>query len=380
MESEKQTINKTKVIILVAIIIAIVAIIYIIKYKKTVQTSTSVAENETNYEMNGNEASNAENNNADNYEDNTSNDNNDSNNNNNSENYDVSNAQKGTLVYAITKINIRKEDSEKSAVIGKINAEESATLIKSQDNGWCKVKYNNKEGFIYSKYLTTEKPEEAEHNEIDTEVINPRNLDKNKPMVALTFDDGPNPVSTPIILDTLEKYNARATFFDLGSLMGNNSKIVKREEEIGCEVASHTYSHKNLNTLSKNEVLEEQEKTDEQMQKILGHTSKLIRPPYGNANFLVKSYLNNYALIGWDIDTLDWKSKNAESVIKEVRKYSNYDGRIVLMHSIYKSTAEAVKTIVPELIKKGYQLVTISEMAEAKGIKLQSGILYTEIK
>lgn len=379
MESEKQTINKTKVIILVAIIIAIVAIIYIIKYKKTVQTSTSVAENETNYEMNGNEASNAENNNADNYEDNTINDSNDSNN-NNSENYDVSNAQKGTLVYAITKINIRKEDSEKSAVIGKINAEESATLIKSQDNGWCKVKYNNKEGFIYSKYLTTEKPEEAEHNEIDTEVINPRNLDKNKPMVALTFDDGPNPVSTPIILDTLEKYNARATFFDLGSLMGNNSKIVKREEEIGCEVASHTYSHKNLNTLSKNEVLEEQEKTDEQMQKILGHTSKLIRPPYGNANFLVKSYLNNYALIGWDIDTLDWKSKNAESVIKEVRKYSNYDGRIVLMHSIYKSTAEAVKTIVPELIKKGYQLVTISEMAEAKGIKLQSGILYTEIK
>ena len=379
MESEKQTINKTKVIILVAITIAIVALIYIIKYKKTVQTSTSVAENETNYEMNGNEASNAENNNADNNEDNTINDSNDSNN-NNSENYDVSNAQKGTLVYAITKINIRKEDSEKSAVIGKINAEESATLIKSQDNGWCKVKYNNKEGFIYSKYLTTEKPEEAEHNEIDTEIINPRKLDKNKPMVALTFDDGPNPVSTPIILDTLEKYNARATFFDLGSLMGNNSKIVKREEEIGCEVASHTYSHKNLNTLSKNEVLEEQEKTGEQMQKILGHTSKLIRPPYGNANFLVKSYLNNYALIGWDIDTLDWESKNAESVIKEVRKYSNYDGRIVLMHSIYKSTAEAVKTIVPELIKKGYQLVTISEMAEAKGIKLQSGILYTEIK
>lgn len=380
MESEKQTINKTKVIILVAIIIAIVAIIYIIKYKKTVQTSTSVAENETNYEMNGNEASNAENNNADNNEDNTINDSNDSNNNHNSENYDVSNAQKGTLVYAITKINIRKEDSEKSAVIGKINAEESATLIKSQDNGWCKVKYNNKEGFIYSKYLTTEKPEEAEHNEIDTEIINPRKLDKNKPMVALTFDDGPNPVSTPIILDTLEKYNARATFFDLGSLMGNNSKIVKREEKIGCEVASHTYSHKNLNTLSENEVLEEQEKTDEQMQKILGHTSKLIRPPYGNANFLVKSYLNNYALIGWDIDTLDWESKNAESVIKEVRKYSNYDGKIVLMHSIYKSTAEAVKTIVPELIKKGYQLVTISEMAEAKGIKLQSGILYTEIK
>ena len=67
-------------------------------------------------------------------------------------------------------------------------------------------------------------------------------------------------------------------------------------------------------------------------------------------------------------------------IIKEVRKYSNYDGKIVLMHSIYKSTAEAVKTIVPELIKKGYQLVTISEMAEAKGIKLQSGILYTEIK
>lgn len=380
MESEKKTINKFKVIMVIIVFVALVAVICAVKYRKTAQTSTNVAENESNYETNSNIVNNTENVNnstANNNEINTSDNNN---NNDNSESYDLSNAPKGTQVYAITKVNLRKEDSEKSEAIEKINVEESVILLEYENNGWCKVKYNNKEGYIYSKYLTTEKPEEAEHNEIDTEVINPRNLDKNKPMVALTFDDGPNPVSTPIILDTLEKYNARATFFDLGSLMENNSKIVKREESIGCEVASHTYSHKNLNTLSKSEVLEEQGKTEEQMQNILGHTSKLIRPPYGNANFLVKSYLNNYALIGWDIDTLDWKSRDAKSVIREVRKYSNYDGKIILMHSIYKSTAEAVKTIVPELVKKGYQLVTISEMAEAKGVKLQSGILYTEIK
>lgn len=376
MESEKKTINKFKVIMVIIVFVALVAVICAVKYRKTAQTSTNVAGNESNYETSNNISNNAEN-----INNNIANNDNDNNNNNDkSESYDVSSAPKGTQVYAITKVNIRKEDSEKSEAIGKINTEESAILLEYENNGWCKVKYNNKEGYIYSKYLTTEKPEEAEHNEIDTEVINPRNLDKNKPMVALTFDDGPNPISTPIILDILEKYNARATFFDLGSLMDNNAKILKREEAIGCEVASHTYSHKNLNTLSRDEVLEEQEKTDEQMQKILGHTSKLIRPPYGNANFLVKSYLKNYALIGWDIDTLDWKSKDAKSIVREVRKYSNYDGKIVLMHSIYESTAEAVKTLVPELIKKGYQLVTISEMAEAKGVKLQSGILYTEIK
>ena len=105
----------------------------------------------------------------------------------------------------------------------------------------------------------------------------------------------------------------------------------------------------------------------------------MVRPPYGNANSTVKSTLK-YPLINWDIDTLDWKSRNAESVLKEIHKYSDYDGRIILMHGIYNSTAEAVEKLVPELIDNGYQLVTVSEMAKYKNVTLKNGTVYLNFR
>ena len=194
-------------------------------------------------------------------------------------------------------------------------------------------------------------------------------------MVALTFDDGPNPIATPRILDILEKHKAVATFFDLGTCMRSYPNITKREKAIGCEIGSHTYSHKNLNNLTEKEIQDDINAAASIYENTLNEKLRLVRTPYGNANNTVKATLD-YALINWDVDTLDWKTKNANSILKEIRSYKSLDGRIILMHSIYNSTADAVETLVPELKNKGYQLVTVSELAKYKGYKLKTGNIY----
>ena len=277
-------------------------------------------------------------------------------------------------VYATTTVRVRPDASTNKDPIGSLFTEQSVKRIAIGDDGWSKVIYKNQEAYVFSEYLTTEAP--PERPKIDVKVRGNSTVDPNQPMVALTFDDGPNPYTTNLILDILEQYNVKATFFDLGSLMAEYPDVVEREEAIGCEVASHTYNHKNLNLLSEDDVEAEQNLTEAEMQKILGHVSSLIRPPYGNANTTVRRALEEYGLIGWDIDSLDWKSRNANSVLSEIRKFSDYDGRIILMHGIYESTATAVETLVPELLEKGYQLVTVSEMIKAKGVELEGGKLY----
>ncbi len=201
-----------------------------------------------------------------------------------------------------------------------------------------------------------------------------------QPMVALTFDDGPNPISTARILDILEKNNAVATFFDLGSLIDTYPAIVRREEQSGCEVESHTYDHKNLNGLSPSQIQSEIDKTNDAFMRVLGHKAALVRPPYGNANKTVCSTIK-YPLINWSVDTVDWKSRNSSKIIDEINKIGNLNGKIILMHSIYGSTADAVEKIVPELKSKGYQLVTISQLAKARSKgALKAGVVYTQFK
>lgn len=282
-------------------------------------------------------------------------------------------------VYTKTNLNVRTEPNVKSEKKGTVSMGTEVNRIGIGDNGWSKVKYKNEIAYMSSAYLVKEKPVEPQHTTVEITVDGERKVDPSKPMVALTFDDGPNPNSTPKILDTLEKYNVVATFFDLGTCMANYPKITQRAESLGCEIGSHTYSHQNLNELSSAQINEDMQKAQDVYKRVLGHDIHLVRTPYGNANKTVKATLK-YPIISWDIDTLDWKSRNANSVLAEIRKYSNYDGRIILMHSIYDSTAEAVETIVPELMKKGYQLVTVSELAKYKGKNLQTGTVYYDFR
>lgn len=187
----------------------------------------------------------------------------------------------------------------------------------------------------------------------------------NKKMVALTYDDGPNPVHTNAILDILEKYDARATFFDLGYLVERYPDVVKREDALGCEVASHSWDHANFNKLTEVQIKEDLAKTDAAFRKVLGRSPDSFRPPYGNCNDHVKTLIP-LPIYLWSVDTLDWKSRNANAVMEEVKKIGDLDGKVILLHGIYGSTAEATAKLVPYLQEVGYELVTVSELVEAK--------------
>lgn len=280
-------------------------------------------------------------------------------------------------VYVLAQVHVRPESNVNCDILATLERGTSVTRIGVGSNGWSEVIYNDATAYLYSSFLSTKEP--GVSSAVDLKIDPQRNIDASKPMVALTFDDGPNPYSTVRILDTLQKYNAVATFFDLGSLITTYPKISLREEALGCEVESHTYSHANLNTLSEAELQAELQKSVDAYKSVLGKDPVLVRPPYGNANATVRSVFN-LPLINWDIDTEDWKSRNKDSILAEINKYSDLDGRIILMHSIYGSTADAVETLVPDLIQRGYQLVTVSELAYYKNVTLETGKIYYDFR
>ncbi len=186
-----------------------------------------------------------------------------------------------------------------------------------------------------------------------------------KKMVALTYDDGPNPIHTNAILDVLEEYNARATFFDLGYLVEKYPEVVKREDALGCEVGSHSWDHKNFGKISDDVIKEDVRRTDAVFQKVLGHSPTSFRPPYGSTSDRMKGLIP-LPIYTWSVDTVDWKSRDAEAIMEEVKKVGDLDGKVILMHGIYGSTAEATAALVPYLQEQGYELVTVSELVEAK--------------
>lgn len=193
----------------------------------------------------------------------------------------------------------------------------------------------------------------------------PAEPEKPKKMVALTYDDGPNPIATNAILDTLEKYSAKATFFDLGYLVERYPTVAKRELAIGCEVGSHSYDHANFNKLTNQQIAADMAKTDAAFRKAIGKSPALFRPPYGNCDSRVKEQIP-MPLYLWSVDTLDWKSRDAAEIVKQVKAVGDLDGKVILMHGIYGSTAEATAQLVPYLQEQGYELVTLSELMQKK--------------
>ena len=198
-------------------------------------------------------------------------------------------------------------------------------------------------------------------------------LDSNKPMIALTFDDGPSKY-TGEILDTLELYDVKATFFVLGSRVEQYPETMKKMNEIGCEIASHTYHHHDLTKLPPEGVISEISSTNVAVKNVLGYETYLVRPPYGATTEEVRANIG-YPLVMWSVDTTDWQSKDAASVVNHVLSVAK-DGDVVLMHDIYESTVEAVKMMIPILQERGYQIVTVSEMAKARGATLEHGQNY----
>lgn len=204
-----------------------------------------------------------------------------------------------------------------------------------------------------------------------------KNLDKNKPMVALTFDDGPYTPVTKRILSTLEKSNAKATFFCVGSRISQYSESVKDAYAKGCQIASHTYGHVILTSLKTKKIKEQIDKTNEVLQSTIGCQSTVLRPPGGLVNKKVCSAVD-VPMICWTVDSEDWKSRNKKKILKKCENIK--DGDIVLMHDLYPSTAAAVEKLVPRLKKKGFLMVTVDELFYYKGIKLEQGNVYYSAK
>ena len=196
------------------------------------------------------------------------------------------------------------------------------------------------------------------------------NKEKKRPMLALTFDDGPGEY-TDQLLDCLEENNAKATFFMLGPNVELYPDTVKRMQEMGCEIGSHSWHHWDLMTLDENGIAEEFSKTDEALIKACGQPASVARAPYGSADQHVYDIVQKPFFM-WSLDTLDWKLMNAQADYDAVMNGDLTDGSIILMHDIHEPSVQAALKLIPDLIAKGYKLVTVSEMAEAKGVDLQN--------
>lgn len=204
-----------------------------------------------------------------------------------------------------------------------------------------------------------------------------RLIDPSKPMVALTFDDGPYAPVGNRIMDTLEQYNGRSTFFVVGNRVPQYKSEIRRMHDNGHEVANHTYEHKYLTTLGAEAIRSQIERCNSAIAAVTGVPPTLVRLPGGLKNNTVLANVH-YPIIMWNIDTKDWKTKNAQKSINAVVG-NVQDGDIVLMHELYTASGEAAATIIPALSEQGFQLVTVSEMARFRG-GVAAGKLYNKFR
>lgn len=213
------------------------------------------------------------------------------------------------------------------------------------------------------KEKTKAEDENAENEDQEIQEVQPEEnneASENKKQVALTFDDGPHPRYTQMVLDILKKHNAKATFYVLGSRVDFYPDLVKQIAEQGNEVGNHSWSHKDLTRLSPEFIREEIQQTNEAIEKAAGTAPNTVRPPYGAQNETVKEVIGLPSIL-WTVDTLDWKTKNAGDILKQVKENTR-DGSIILMHDIHQSTANSLDQVLTFLEQEGYELVTVSEL------------------
>ena len=186
--------------------------------------------------------------------------------------------------------------------------------------------------------------------------------DENIKYVALTYDDGPNPVYTEKLLQVLEEAHVQASFFMMGKQVENYPQVVKQVAAKGHLIGNHTYSHVNVCQLSEGQVKEEIQKTNELIYECCGRTPEWFRPPFGCNREKLISEMHMYQVF-WNVDPLDWSVQNTGTIVNHVLKYVK-DGDIILMHDAYPTTVEATKILIPKLQEMGYTFVTVDEMIQ----------------
>lgn len=191
-----------------------------------------------------------------------------------------------------------------------------------------------------------------------------RIVDPDRPMIALTFDDGPA-TGTDRILDVLQQYRQTATFFVVGTNASRYQSTIARMARLGCEVGNHTNSHPDLTRGSEAAMISEIDTCNNYIRMATGHNATVIRPPYGSYNAVLQR-VAGMPIILWSVDTRDWATRSTASTVSSILNNAR-DGAIILMHDIHPSTVEAACQVIPQLVAMGYQLVTVSEMAMYRG-------------
>ena len=235
------------------------------------------------------------------------------------------------------------------------------------------IPYSELNGIIKNEYLKYSKTEN---------ISNTRNRDlkefSNKKLIAFTFDDGPSYIGTNKLLENLDKYNARVTFFVLGDRVNDYKDTLKRAHDMGNLIGSHTYSHSNLLKLDDYAVINEIKKTNDAIRNVVNSETLYLRPPYGNINSNIKTISNMYTIL-WDLDTEDWKYKDANRIANYIVENA-HDGAIVLLHDLYETSVDGALLAMEKLQNEGYAFVTVEEMATLKNVKLDKEKSYFSIK
>lgn len=191
--------------------------------------------------------------------------------------------------------------------------------------------------------------------------------------VAITFDDGPG-LYTDKLLKALADAGARVTFFVLGDVSAARPAALRKIAAAGHEVATHTWSHRALPSLTDEQVRTQLTRSADTIESITGVRPDLMRPPYGSLSSRVTGILGarEWPIVLWDVDPEDWKYKNADTVYQRVLTRTA-PGSIVLLHDIHATTVAAVPRILAALAARGYTVVTVSELY---GRKLTDGVVY----
>lgn len=196
-------------------------------------------------------------------------------------------------------------------------------------------------------------------------------LDPSKPTIAITFDDGPNATTTMEVLDILEKYQVRASFFLIGTNINDESaKSVKRAFDLGCDIENHSKTHSYMDKMTADEIKDEVAYVNDKVKEITGATPKFFRPPYIAVNSTMYDNIDMTFISGLGCN--DWDDKvTAEYRAKYLEKKAA-DGVIFLLHDAEgnSKTVEALDKAIPILLEKGFQFATISELFELKGVEI----------
>lgn len=212
------------------------------------------------------------------------------------------------------------------------------------------------------KKLEEEKKRKAAEKEKQEQAAK-ETKENNQGYISITFDDGPDPDVTPQILDILDEYNVKATFFALSRYVKAYPQLAKEIINRGHELANHSMNHMDLSKQTQKTLNNEVIQSKNDIESITGQEVTLFRPPYGSTNQLVKNTLteSNQKSVMWSIDTEDWKNQNANTINQIVQAYAK-PGSIILMHDIHQTTAQALPLVLENFKQQGLQQVTISEL------------------